>query len=860
MRKILFLALFVAFAQQLFAVIAYPYPVTFTQPNGDTLTLVMRGDEFFHYAHSSDGYTLMFDDKGYFAYAQRNSYGDLEPSRFTAKSPDQRSAAELRFLSQIPKGLKFSASQLQQFDQIKNAVNQRYTQSKAFPTTGNRKLICLLMQTPDRPFVRAKIDFENLFNQLGYNYAGATGSVRDFFRECSYNALDLQVDVFGPYTAMHDMEYYVNRGYRLVEEGIAHADDEADFSLYDNDEDGVVDGVFMIFAGHGREAGGGNDCIWSHASSVGGVEADGVEFGSYACAPELRGASGANITNIGVICHEFGHTLGAPDYYDTDYEENGSCSGTGVWDLQGSGSWNNNGKTPAHPNPRSKIFTYHWAEYTTLTTTQDVILPPSMNYKNAFYRVNTSTEDEFFLIENRQMWSFDGDLPGQGMMVYRQHADIAYWDINTQHPQKFYPVAANCAYSLPANENQYGSINTASCPWPGTGNKTQLTDNTTPSLKAWDGDNSNVGFYNITRHSNGNITFHFEGDSATAPQTYKVFLPAIVGLEFDIVSASTVVTAGDDFSFTFSLEEAYQNSQPVVKANDVVINPVQGVYTIEDIQEYQVVEVDGIEITTFEITASAAENGEISPEGVTSVDYGHGITYEITPEIGYAVNEVFVDSVSVGAVEQYTFPSVMENHTIFANFTVGDPEIIYVTPAELEFLANVGEESDPQNLMIFADDTRLKINLLATVTGDFRISINGTNWGTRLVIDKEELPKRLYMKFMPTYAGERFDTLSVMSQGALTKIPISATTPVAIDENELADFTVSPNPTSDYVMLSNLPEGVCDVYVVDAFGKVVMSGQFANNEKINITALQSGVYFVKVATESGSAVRKLVKN
>lgn len=858
MKRLLLLATFFLFAQQLFAVIAYPYPITFTQPNGDTLTLIMRGDEFFNYAHSSDGYTLMYNNKGYFTYAQRNSYGDLEPSAFTAKSPNQRTRAEQKFLSSIPKRLRFSDAQLQQFNQIKNAANQKFTQSKGLPTLGDVKMVCFLMETPDRPFVRTKADFENLFNQLGYNYGGATGSVRDFFRECSYNALNLTTDILGPFTANHDMEYYVNRGYRLVEEGIAQADNDVDFSIYDNDNDGVVDGVFMIFSGHGQEAGGGSDCIWSHASYVSGTYADGVEFGRYACAPELRGASGSGITYIGVICHELGHSFGAPDYYDTDYEENGQCSGTGTWDLQGSGSWNNSGKTPAHPNPRSKIFTYNWAECTTLTTTQEITLPSSRLYKNAFYRINTNTNNEFFLIENRQLEGFDNNIPGHGMMIYHQHADINYWDINSQHPQQFYPVAANCQYSIPTHEGEYGSINSTSCSWPGTGHKTQITDSTTPSLRAWNGSNSGVQLLNISE-SNGTITFNFVADDTAETANYQVYLPTINGITYNATSNSTLVAAGEDFSFSFTLDEAYLQSQPIVKANNVVLTPIQGVYTIENIQMHQVVEISGISITTYQISASAGENGEISPEGVTTINYGYGKTYTITPEIGFAVNQVYIDSVSVGAMEEYTFTNVTENHTIYADFAAGDPTIIYTIPDELEFFANVGETSDFQNVMIHADDNRLKINLLATITGDFKISINGTNWGTRLVINKDDLPKRLFVKFEPTYAGERFDTLSIMSQGALTKIPVSATTNVNITENSLTNFNISPNPTEDYIQLSNLPEQLCNAMVIDAIGNVVMQFEITNNNKIDVSALPSGVYFLKITSESGTAVRKFVK-
>lgn len=47
---------------------------------------------------------------------------------------------------------------------------------------------------------------------------------------------------------------------------------------------------------------------------------------------------GTGISRIGVICHEFGHILGAHDYYDTDKTTNTIYFGTG--------NWNNNGTTP----------------------------------------------------------------------------------------------------------------------------------------------------------------------------------------------------------------------------------------------------------------------------------------------------------------------------------------------------------------------------------------------------------------------------------------------------------------------------------------------------------------------------------
>jgi len=173
------------------------------------------------------------------------------------------------------------------------------------------------------------------------------------------------VDVAGPYAVSQDMVYYGGESgdpRPMVTEVVGLADADVDYSDYDNDNDGSVDGVYIIFAGYGEEAGASEDAIWSHAWSIWpAVNYDGVEISRYSCSPELRGNSGTSLTRIGVICHEFGHVLGAPDYYDTNYNNtgDGQFSGTGRWDMMAGGSWNNGGATPAHHNAFTKVVYYN---------------------------------------------------------------------------------------------------------------------------------------------------------------------------------------------------------------------------------------------------------------------------------------------------------------------------------------------------------------------------------------------------------------------------------------------------------------------------------------------------------------------
>ncbi|MGY0231291.1 immune inhibitor A domain-containing protein [Longispora urticae] len=143
-----------------------------------------------------------------------------------------------------------------------------------------------------------------------------------------------------------------------------------------NEPDGYLDHVQIIHAGEGEEAGGGaqgGDAIWSHSWSAlsqnglgpVGNKKGGVQFGNtgiwagrYTTEPENGG--------LGVFCHEYGHDIGLPDYYDTL----GGDNGTSFWTLMSAGSWLNHGKqdigsTPGYMGPNEKLF-LGWLDYDTV--------------------------------------------------------------------------------------------------------------------------------------------------------------------------------------------------------------------------------------------------------------------------------------------------------------------------------------------------------------------------------------------------------------------------------------------------------------------------------------------------------------
>ncbi len=76
-------------------------------------------------------------------------------------------------------------------------------------------------------------------------------------------------------------------------------------------------------------------------------------------------------------------------------------------------------------------------------------------------------------------------------------------------------------------------------------------------------------------------------------------------------------------------------------------------------------------IDTFTITASAGTGGTIDPAGVTTKDYGTSQTYTFTPDMNYSVQDIFIDSVSVGSGGGYEFTNIDANHTIEVTFFMG---------------------------------------------------------------------------------------------------------------------------------------------------------------------------------------------
>ncbi len=369
--------------------------------------------------------------------------------------------------------------------------------AKKAKVTGTRKAIVLLVDFSDKAAAADPGHFKDmLFSKATYQ----TGSLRDYYREASWNQLDIEGDVCGNgprngwFRAPETLAYYANdqngvgdtypkNAQKLVEDAVEMAKPFVDFSLYDVDGDGVVDALFVAHAGKGAEETGKRGDIWSHQSTTTHpIKVNGVEVSTYSIEPENG--------NVGVYCHELGHVFGLPDLYDYDYDSNG----VGQWCIMSGGSWNNGGLTPGHMGAWCKLH-MGWATSVNVKKGGVYDIPQvETNKKKSIFKLwtNGKAGEEYFLVENRQQVGFDKCLPHNGMLVW--HVDEGQ---KNNDDQTHYLVALEQADGENSLENgmNYGD---AGDPFPGSMDKRAYDDSTKPSSTSYSGDVTKVGISGIS--------------------------------------------------------------------------------------------------------------------------------------------------------------------------------------------------------------------------------------------------------------------------------------------------------------------------------------------------------------------------
>lgn len=490
----------------------------FTQPDGSTVTIVLQGDEHFNYHTTTDGFMLFEDTDGYLKYATLSDGHNISSSAFIARDPEDRTKEECIFLSSLS-AQDFRAAVYQKREA--SPLREHAARDK-FPTKGSPKGLILLVEYSDLKF-KVKDPQKRItaqMNEKGYKEGGATGSARDYFSDQSHGQFTPIFDVTEPITVSRPMAYYGQRSLTGHDAKAAELIKEAcelltkrggmDFSEYDNDKDGIIDLVFVIYAGYNEAQGGPSAAIWAHAWTMTEAGYKGVKLGDlaverYACTSELRGAVGRNLDGIGTFCHEFTHCFGLPDFYDTAAVFMGNY-GVGTWSLMDRGSYNNNANTPAGYTSYERMFV-GWLEPKQLTNPELVTLDPINTHNQACIIYSDKNPNEYFLLENRQKTGWDAHIPGHGLMITHVDYSKSLWELNAVNRTG---TAEYPHYQIVTADNSPSYMTEEEDLFPGPLNKTEFTDQSSPASILHTGEYLGKPITDITEKDK-KITFSFMG-------------------------------------------------------------------------------------------------------------------------------------------------------------------------------------------------------------------------------------------------------------------------------------------------------------------------------------------------------------
>lgn len=509
--------------QTAMAIPAKPVRKTITQPDGTQLTIVLQGDEHFSYYATTDLVMLAKDKDGYMRYAIPGNNNEFVPGRYIARNPGERSQEVKTYLKETVEK-KIADMPALRRDSKSPAGMPGAIGSSQFPSKGKVKGLIIMADFQDQKFseVGSKEEITKMMNEEGYSNYRATGSARDYFMAQSNNTFLPEFDVVGPVSLPQDMEFYGKRVGNTVDQNpaqmIVDACNEAkkeynvDFSQYDLDDDGIVDLVYVMYAGYAEAQGAPSYTVWPHAWDIAyaglSLNLDGKAIRYYACSSELRNSSGTELDGIGSFCHEFSHCLGLPDLYDSQ-GRNGY--GMGYWSIMDQGCYNNDSRTPPNYSAFER-YSVSWLEPDYIDEPQQNVTLESIDQSNKAYFIrNDLNENEYFVLENRQNEGWDTYLPGHGLMITHVNYNPAYWVSNTVNSPKGQErvqiVPADNILSLKTGEADA---------FPGTTGNDAFTDLSTPEAALADGSSLAKPVTRI-RETDGVISFNFKDYLAVRP-------------------------------------------------------------------------------------------------------------------------------------------------------------------------------------------------------------------------------------------------------------------------------------------------------------------------------------------------------
>ena len=343
--------------------------------------------------------------------------------------------------------------------------------------TGVQEYLVVLVDFQDRHFyyqdtAKLRKHFDRIFNEKGYSDVPLSeydntpiypniGCVSDYFQAQSYGKYIPKFRIVGPVHASKGYAYY-GKGNDAATKTLVReicdsltASGKVDLTQYTRN--GNLDSFFFIYAGRGENYYGSDiNCIFPHADTVRNYNS--IKNITYACSCELFWDTDTIMDGIGIICHEFAHTLGLPDFYNRYSDSNSkTLAAMGFWSLMDYGNYENQGFTPVGFTAFEK-YSLGWMEIEDITEPGHYVLndisqmPDAHAGVHSAYRINTGQDDTFIILENHNKTGWYSYHAAEGLMVTAVRYYKSSWTGNTVNTSS---GSSNKRYHILPADNDY---------------------------------------------------------------------------------------------------------------------------------------------------------------------------------------------------------------------------------------------------------------------------------------------------------------------------------------------------------------------------------------------------------------------
>ena len=533
-------------------------PVQVRQADGSVVTVILRGDEHINWYTTLDGVLLVQGADNNYYIGKVEKSGNLIATKQLAHEAHTRSQVELNLIAKQDKE-KFFAYVNKIAEESENTydnspltrgpiIDSAYNGVPYFPHTGSPKALVILAEFQDTTFTiqDTKKVFTNYlmnedhFSDKRYNQDQNYKGVRGYFKDCSYRKFTPVFDVVGPIKLPQAHAVYGAGNDRmdlLLADACAAVDGMVNFADYDANNDGIVDLVYVIYAGHSANTSGNKDTnIWPKSGTITiSNKFDGKSIRRYGVSNELNGSektskNNKKINGIGLFCHEFSHTLGLPDIYayNTD-AENQDNQGMEYWDIMDGGTGIRGGRVPASYLAWEREV-MGWMNIDELKNDITINNLKSIDNGGKAYKiVNPKNSNEYIVLQSIQKGAWNqgwGDNTyGKGLFAYRisyksGKVNIFDYPNNLKGKPRVIPIPADDKILAAANAGGKLNVYTAQLngdPYPYNGK------NKIDKFTMYDGTIQKWSIYDIVENdAERYVSFKFKNNETTGIQSPSI--------------------------------------------------------------------------------------------------------------------------------------------------------------------------------------------------------------------------------------------------------------------------------------------------------------------------------------------------